>query len=106
MLASGSLRAYTAHLARNPFTSSAFAQETRYPHEIDTGLKSLATCEPRAALTCGVAVVRSHAPLTCSVADVALARAADLQRFRACSVSALAALPLQLSHAATRAETP
>ena len=82
MLASGSLRAYTAHLARNPSTSSAFAQETRYPHEIDTGLKSLATCEPRAALTCGVATV-------------ALARGADLRRCRA----------LQL-RASTKAETP
>ena len=27
-----------------PSTSSAFAQETRHPHEMDTGLKSLATC--------------------------------------------------------------
>ena len=46
--AAGSLRARTTHLARNPSTSSASAQETRYPHEIDTGLKSLATCEPPA----------------------------------------------------------
>ena len=42
----GSLRAHTAHLARNPSSSSAFAQETRYPHEIDTESKSLVTCEP------------------------------------------------------------
>jgi len=28
------------HLARNPSTSSICAQETRYPHEVDTGLKS------------------------------------------------------------------
>ena len=34
----------TTHLARNPSTPSIYAQETRYPHEIDTGLKSLATC--------------------------------------------------------------
>ena len=34
----------TTRLARNPSTSSAFAQETRHPHEMDTGLKSLATC--------------------------------------------------------------
>ena len=27
-----------------PSTSSAIAQETRHPHEMDTGLKSLATC--------------------------------------------------------------
>ncbi len=49
----------TDRLARNPSTPSIFAQETRYPHEVDTGLKSLATCDPRphAALTCGVAVV-------------------------------------------------
>ena len=38
--------ARTARMARNPSTSSVFAQETRYPHEVDTGLKSLATCEP------------------------------------------------------------
>ena len=30
----------TTHLARNPSTSSAFVQETRYPHEMNTGLKS------------------------------------------------------------------
>ena len=36
--------ARAARLARNPSTSSAFVQETRYPHAIDTGLKSLATC--------------------------------------------------------------
>ena len=41
--ASGSRRTRTAHLARKPSTSSAFAQETRYPHEIDTGSKSLST---------------------------------------------------------------
>ena len=40
----GSLRARTARLARNPSTSSTFAQETRHPHEIDTGSKSLSTC--------------------------------------------------------------
>ena len=34
----------TTHLARNPSTPSIYAQETRYPHEIDIGLKSLATC--------------------------------------------------------------
>jgi len=34
-------------------TLSVSAQETRYPHEMDTGLKSLATCG-RAQLTCGV----------------------------------------------------
>ena len=52
-LASGSLQvrpelvpARAAHLARNPSTPSISAQETRYPHEMDTGLKSLATCEP------------------------------------------------------------
>ena len=28
-----------------PSTSSAFTQETRHPHEMDTGLKSLTTCE-------------------------------------------------------------
>ena len=51
-LASGSLQvrpelvpARAVHLAKNPSTSSVFAQETRYPHEVDTGLKSLATCE-------------------------------------------------------------
>ena len=37
-------RARTTRLARNPSTSSGYAQETRYPHEIDTGSKSLATC--------------------------------------------------------------
>ncbi len=52
-LASGALQvrpelvpAHTARLARNPSTPSISAQETRYPHEMDTGLKSLATCEP------------------------------------------------------------
>ena len=40
----GSLRARTAHLARTPSTSSVSAQETRHPHEIDTGSKSLSTC--------------------------------------------------------------
>ena len=51
-LASGSLQvrpelvpARAAHLAKNPSTPSVSAQETRYPHEMDTGLKSLATCE-------------------------------------------------------------
>ena len=43
-LAAGSHSAHATRLARNPSTSSAFAQETRYPHEIDTGLKSLVTC--------------------------------------------------------------
>ena len=38
--------ARTARMARNPSTPSISAQETRYPHEMDTGLKSLATCEP------------------------------------------------------------
>ena len=38
-----------------PSTSSAFAQETRHPHEMDAGLKSLTTCTRRAPLTCGVA---------------------------------------------------
>ena len=38
-----------------PSTSSAFAQETRHPHEMDAGLKSLSTCTRRAPLTCGVA---------------------------------------------------
>lgn len=28
-----------------PSTSSDFAQETRHPHEMDTGKKSLATCD-------------------------------------------------------------
>ena len=37
-------QARTTRLARNPSTSSASAQETRHPHEIDTGLKSLTTC--------------------------------------------------------------
>ena len=32
-----------------PSTSSVFAQETRHPHEMDTGLKSLVTCT---RLTC------------------------------------------------------
>ena len=32
-----------------PSTSSAFAQETRHPHEMDAGLKSLVTCT---RLTC------------------------------------------------------
>ena len=36
--------AHAAHLARNPSTPSIYAQENRYPHEMDTGLKSLATC--------------------------------------------------------------
>ena len=40
-------RARTACLARNPSTSSVSAQETRHPHEIDTGSKSLSTY-PRA----------------------------------------------------------
>ena len=44
-LAVGSLQAFTARLARNPSTPSISAQETRYPHEMDTGLKSLATCK-------------------------------------------------------------
>ena len=35
----------TTRLARNPSTPSIYAQETRHPHEMDTGLKSLATCE-------------------------------------------------------------
>jgi len=39
--------ARAARLARNPSTPSVYAQETRHPHEMDTGLKSLATCEPR-----------------------------------------------------------
>ena len=38
-----------------PSTSSASAQETRHPHEMDAGLKSLSTCTRRAPLTCGVA---------------------------------------------------
>ena len=38
-----------------PSTSSVFAQETRHPHEMDAGLKSLTTCTRRAPLTCGVA---------------------------------------------------
>ena len=29
-----------------PSTSSAFAQETRHPHEMDAGLKLLSTCMP------------------------------------------------------------
>ena len=44
-LVPGSLWAYTARMARNPSTPSISAQETRYPHEMDTGLKLLATCE-------------------------------------------------------------
>ena len=48
-----------------PSTPSVSAQETRYPHEMDTGLKSLATrARARTRLTCGV---------------VALARTFDLQ---------------------------
>ena len=66
--AAGSLRARTAHLARNPSTPSVSAQETRYPHEVDTGLKSL--CDPNASLTCGFDVV---------------ARAADLRGCRRCT---------------------
>ena len=38
-----------------PSTSSAFAQETQHPHEMDAGLKSLVTCTRRAPLTWGVA---------------------------------------------------
>ena len=38
-----------------PSTSSAFAQETRHPHEMDAGFKSLSTCTRRAPLNCGVA---------------------------------------------------
>ena len=38
-----------------PSASSASAQETRHPHEMDAGLKSLVTCTRRAPLTCGVA---------------------------------------------------
>ena len=46
-------------------TPSISAQETRYPHEMDTGLKSLATCEPAllevldAALNEGLELVTS-----------------------------------------------
>ena len=41
----GFVPARTARMARNPSTPSISAQETRYPHEMDTGLKLLATCE-------------------------------------------------------------
>ena len=54
-----------------PSTSSAYAQETRHPHEMDAGLKSLSTCTRRAPLTCGVARgcnLRIPARPTCSCA--------------------------------------
>ena len=56
---SGSRRARTerapAAWRETPSTSSAYAQETRHPHEMDAGLKSLSTCTRRAPTTCGVA---------------------------------------------------
>ena len=38
---SGARQARAAHLARNPSTPSISAQETRHPHEMNAGLKSL-----------------------------------------------------------------
>ena len=58
MKKSGARQARAAHLARNPSTSSICAQETRYPHEMDAGLKSLAT-RVRTVSALGSRVIRT-----------------------------------------------
>ena len=43
-LAAGSRQLAPPAWRETPSTSSGYVQETRYPYEMDTGLKSLATC--------------------------------------------------------------